>query len=82
MLHRSMLPQDQLHATSLFAGAKAYPRAARNGPLRRENAAETTIRVPGPRNAFWQKLCIWTKHRRRSTETVPGPLNEAEDKAS
>ena len=42
-------------------------RAARNGPLRREGAAETTIRVPGPRNAFLQKLCICAKWRRRST---------------
>ena len=67
MLQRFLLPQDHLQPTPLFAGGKAYPRAVRNGPLRRESAAEMTSWVPGPRNAFSQKLCIWAKWRRRST---------------
>ena len=29
--------------------------------MRRESAAETAIRVPGPRNAFLQKTCICAK---------------------
>ena len=53
MLQSLLLPQDHLQPTPLFAGAKAHPRAARNGPWRRESAAETAIRVPGPRNAFF-----------------------------
>ena len=57
MLHSLLLPQDQFHHTPLFAGAKAYPRAAQNGPLRRESAAETTSWVPGPRNAFSKLTC-------------------------
>ena len=50
MLLRFLLPQDQIHLTPLFAGG-----AVRNGHLRRESAAEATIRVPGPRNAFFAK---------------------------
>ena len=67
MLQSLLLPQDHLQPTPLFAGAKAYPRAAQNGPLRHESAAETASWVPGPRNAFSQKLCIRAKWRRRLT---------------
>ena len=45
--------------------------AARGPPRRR-------VWSRGPRNAFWQKMCICAKRRRRSTETVRGPLTEAE----
>ena len=58
MLQRLLLPQDHHQPTPLFAGAKPYPRAAQNGPLRRESVAEAAIQVPGPRNAFLQKSCI------------------------
>ena len=61
MLQSLLLPQGQFHPPSLFAGAKAYPRAVRNGPLRRESAAETAIRGPGPRNAFLRKPRIYAK---------------------
>ena len=71
---------DHLQHTPLFAGAKAHPRAVQNGPLRRESAAGTTSWVPGPRNAFSQKLRICAKWRRRSTEAVRGPLNSAKGK--
>ena len=45
--------------------------AARGPPRRR-------VWSRGPQNAFWQKMCICAKRRRRSTETVRGPLTEAE----
>ena len=60
----SMVPQGQFHPPPLFACGKAYPRAARNGPLRRESAAETTSWVAGPRNAFLKKLFIGAKNVR------------------
>ena len=67
MLQRLLLPQGRFHPPPLFAWAKAHPRAARNGPLRRESAAETTSWVPGPRNAFLKKLFICAEWRRRLT---------------
>ena len=73
-----MVPQGQFHPPPLFACGKTYPLAVRNGLLRREGAAETTSWVPGPRNAFFQKLCICAKYCRRPTETITGPQNEAE----
>ena len=79
MLQRCLQPHGHLHHTPLFAGGMDHPRAARNGPLRREGAAETTSWVPGPRNAFLQKLCICAEHRRRSTETITGPQNDVAD---
>ena len=48
VLQMFLLAQGRLHATPLFAGGKTHPRAARNGHLRREGAAETTSLVPGP----------------------------------
>ena len=59
-----MVPHGQFHLPPLFAWAKAYPRAVRNGPLRRESAAEAAIRIPGPRNAFLKSLCVCTKNSR------------------
>ena len=67
-----MVPQGRFHPPPLFAWAKAYPRTVRNGPLRRESAAETTSWVPGPQNAFLKKLCICGEYRRRPTGTHLG----------
>ena len=48
----STVPQGQFHPPPLFACGKAYPRAVRDGPLRRESAAEAAIRVPGRETRF------------------------------
>ena len=80
LLQRLLLPQGRFHPPPLFAWAKAYPRPARNGPLRRESAAETTSWAPDLETRFCKILCICAKHRRRSTEAVRGPLNSAKGK--
>ena len=69
MLQRSLLAQDQFQPTPLFAGAKAYPRAAQNGPYRRESAAETTSWVPAAKIISDSSSAV---NRSHGPEHVPG----------
>ena len=54
----SMVPQGQFHPPPLVARGKIYPRAVRNGSLRREGAAETTSGVPARETRF-RKSCAF-----------------------
>ena len=47
MQDSSMVPQDHVEPTPLRAWAKTYPGPVQSGPLRRDSAAEATIRVSG-----------------------------------
>ena len=72
MPQRFLLPQDQFHPTPLCTGGKAYPRAVQNGPVRRENAAETTSWSRGRETRFC-KSCAFAPNgvfgrRRRSAD--------------
>ena len=67
-VQRFLLPQSRFHPPSLFAGDKDHPRSVRNGPLRREGAARTAIRVPGPaKRVFSKAMHLRQTSRRRPT---------------
>ena len=80
MLQGFLLPQDQFHPTPLRTGDNAYPRAAQNGPLRCESAAETASRFPGPARSplspeeyrRWSSRCGLVYPRTHSGEWGPG----------
>ena len=63
----SMVPQGHLHHTPIVARGKIYPRAVRNGSLRREGAAEAAFRGLGSRSAFSKTSCF-----RQTSSSVNG----------
>ena len=68
----SMVPQGHLHHIPIVARGKIYPRAVRNGSLRREGAAEAAFRGLGSRSAFFKNFVfspnIVVGQRRRSPD--------------
>ena len=70
MQDSSMLPQGHVEPTPLRAWAKAYPRAVRSGPLRRDSAAEATIRVSPSRRRTPQRPA-YHRERPRRHQRVP-----------